>query len=307
MLRVKYATMAAMAAAAIRGPEATDTRLAAGAPTIIGRISAVSIAAGTNLSGRRSHAGIERRPVRARYRVLDGARVTIELGDYDRERPLIIDPVLAYSSYFGGSGDDGVRAIAVDASGNIYLTGVTTSTNFPTANAHQGTRSGPNTTTDVFVTKLNPAGTTVFFSTYLGGAGSENNATETAGRITLDGNGNIYVAGDTVSADFPTTGNAFQPAYAGGANNPADGFISKFSATGVLTYSTYFGGVDVDHINGIAIASNGDITFSGRTRSSQVEGLPLVNAIDTTLAEILELTRPLALLLAALLLTVAAA
>jgi len=229
-------------------------------------------------------AGNERRAVRADYRLAGRQQVTIALGDYDREQPLIIDPVLAYSSYFGGSGDDGVRAMAVDANGNIYLTGVTTSTNFPTASAHQGTKSGPNTTTDAFVTKLNPAGTTVFFSTYLGGTGSENNATETAGRIALDANGNVYVAGDTVSPDFPTTGNAFQPAYAGGSNNPADGFISKFSATGILTYSTYFGGQDVDHINGIAIASDGDITFSGRTRSSQVEGFPLVNAMDTTLA-----------------------
>ena len=177
-----------------------------------------------------------------------------------------------------------VRAIAVDANGNIYLTGVTPSTNFPTASAHQGSKLGTNATTDAFVTKLNPAGTTVFFSTYLGGTGSENNATETAGSIALDANGNVYVAGDTVSADFPTTGNAFQPTYAGGSNNPADGFIARFTATGVLSYSTYFGGQDVDHINGLAIASDGDITFSGRTRSSQVEGFPLVNAIDTTLA-----------------------
>ena len=177
-----------------------------------------------------------------------------------------------------------MRAIAVDANGNIYLTGVTTSTNFPTASANQGSKRGTNATTDAFVTKLNPAGTTVFFSTYLGGAGNENDATETAGSIALDANGNVYVAGDTVSADFPTTGNAFQPAYAGGVNNPADGFLTRFTASGVLSYSTYFGGQDVDHINGLAIASDGDITFSGRTRSSQVEGFPLVNAIDTTLA-----------------------
>ena len=228
--------------------------------------------------------GDGRRAVRAAYRLVGSQQAAIELGDYDRERPLIIDPVLAYSSYFGGSGDDAVRAIAVDANGNIYLTGVTTSTNFPTASAHQGSKLGTNATTDAFVTKLNPAGTTVFFSTYLGGTGSENNATETAGSIALDANGNVYVAGDTVSADFPTTGNAFQPTYAGGSNNPADGFITRFTAAGVLSYSTYFGGQDVDHINGLAIASDGDITFSGRTRSSQVEGFPLVNAIDTTLA-----------------------
>jgi uncharacterized repeat protein (TIGR01451 family) len=229
-------------------------------------------------------AGGARRPVSADYRVLGGRQVTIALGDYDRGQPLIIDPVLAYSSYFGGNDDDQVRAIAVDANGNIYLTGTTSSTNFPTANAHQGTKPGTNTTTDAFVTKLNPAGTTVFFSTYLGGTSTENNAAETAGSIALDANGNVYVAGDTVSTDFPTTGNAFQPTFGGGSQNPADGFVSKLSATGALTYSTYFGGTDTDHINGIAIASDGDITFSGRTRSSQAEAFPLVNAIDTTLS-----------------------
>ena len=229
-------------------------------------------------------AGSERRPVAADYRLLGGQRVAITLGDYDRSQPLIIDPVLAYSSYFGGSDDDQVRAIAVDTAGNIYLTGSTSSTNFPLANAHQGTKLGTTAYTDAFVTKLNPAGTTVLFSTYLGGTLTENNAAETAGSIALDPLGNVYIAGDTVSADFPTTLNAFQRNFGGGANNPADGFISKFSATGVLTYSTYFGGTDTDHINGIAIASDGDITISGRTRSSQLEAFPLVNALDTTLS-----------------------
>jgi uncharacterized repeat protein (TIGR01451 family) len=225
-----------------------------------------------------------RRAVRADYRVLGSQQVTIALGDYDREQPLVIDPVLAYSSYFGGNDDDQVRAIAVDGAGNIYLTGATSSTNFPTANAHQGTKRGTTAYTDAFVTKLNPAGTTVLFSTYLGGTSTENNAAETAGSIALDALGNVYIAGDTVSADFPTTANAFQPTYGGGANNPADGFISKFTATGVLAYSTYFGGTDTDHINGLAIASDGDLTFSGRTRSNQLEAFPLVNAIDTTLS-----------------------
>ena len=230
-------------------------------------------------------AGVGRRAVRADYRLLGGQQVAIALGDYDRERPLIIDPVLAYSSYLGGSDDDrrprhrrrcerqhlpdrrhhldelpdGERAPGEPSPG-------------PTP---RPTRSSPSS--------IRPARRSSS-RRYLGGTGSENNATETAGSIALDANGNVYVAGDTVSADFPTTGNAFQPSYGGGSNNPADGFLTRFTATGVLSYSTYFGGQDVDHINGLAIASDGDITFSGRTRSSQVEGFPLVNAIDTTLA-----------------------
>ena len=88
-----------------------------------------------------------------------------------------------------------------------------------------------------------------------------------------------------MSADFPTTDNAFQPTYGGGTNSPADGFVSQVHGDRRRSvYSSYLGGTDVDHINGLAIASDGDIIFSGRTRSNQAEGFPLVNAIDTTLA-----------------------
>ena len=225
-----------------------------------------------------------RRNVDADYLVLGRERVVIALGDYDRRRPLVIDPVLAYSSYFGGNADDQVRALAVDAHGNIYLTGVTQSTNFPRANAAQNTKAGDANNLDAFVTKLNPAGTTVFFSTYFGGSGYENSAAETAGSIAVDVNGNVYVAGDTASNDFPTTNGVFQPTYGAGTNSPADGFVAKFSATGALVFSSYLGGTDVDHINGVAVASDGDVIVSGRTRSTAVENFPLVNARDNTLS-----------------------
>jgi uncharacterized repeat protein (TIGR01451 family) len=224
-----------------------------------------------------------RRNVEADYLLLGGNRVVIALGDYDHERALVIDPVLAYSSYFGGNSHDQVRAVAVDAAGNIYLTGVTQSTNFPRANAVQNAKGGPAIGVDAFVTKMNPAGTTLFFSTYLGGSGEENAAAETAGSIALDVNGNVYVAGDTTSADFPTTNGAFQPTYGGGATNPADGFITKLSATGALMFSSYLGGTDVDHINGVAVASDGDVVVSGRTRSGTGENFPLVNARDSVM------------------------
>lgn len=224
-----------------------------------------------------------RTPVAAAY-VLTDAGVRFTLGAYDATRPLIIDPVLAYSSYFGGNSDDAIRAVAVDGAGNIYLTGVTRSTNFPVARATQGTKAGGSTNIDAFVTKLNPLGTTVLFSTYLGGTGNENNATETAGSIALDANGNVYVAGDTVSTDFPTTPGALQPAFGGGETNPPDGFLVKLNANGGLLFSTYFGGEDSDHINNVDVLPGGQIVVSGRTRSSQLEGFPLVNARDNSLA-----------------------
>ena len=226
----------------------------------------------------------ERRTVEAAYLLLGGDRVVIALGDYDHERALVIDPVLAYSSYFGGNADDQVRALAVDANGYIYLTGVTQSTNFPRVNAAQNAKAGDANNNDVFVTKLSPSGTTVFFSTYLGGSGYENAAAETAGSIAVDGNGNVYVAGDTPSNDFPTTNGVFQPTFGAGTNSPADGFITKLSATGALVFSSYLGGTDVDHINGVAVASDGDVIVSGRTRSTALENFPLVNARDNTLS-----------------------
>jgi uncharacterized repeat protein (TIGR01451 family) len=225
-----------------------------------------------------------RRAVDADYLLLGRERVVIALGEYDRELALVIDPVLAYASYFGGNSDDQVRAVAVDGFGNIYLTGVTQSTNFPLASAAQGSKAGTAITYDAFVTKLNPAGTTVFFSTYLGGTGNENVATETAGSIAVDANGAVYIAGDTASADFPATAGAFQPTYGAGTNSPADGFVAKLSATGTLTFASYLGGTDVDHINGVAVATDGDVVVSGRTRSTTLEGFPLVNARDTTLS-----------------------
>src|SRR5262249_47253751 len=125
------------------------------------------------------------------YVLEGGGRVGFRLGAYDRGRPLVIDPVLSYSTYLGGSGDELGRSIAVDAAGNAYVTGLTISTDFPTTpGAFQTIYNGA--AYNAFVTKLNPGGTALVYSTYLGGA-----ASTTGTSIAVDAAGNAYVTGDT--------------------------------------------------------------------------------------------------------------
>ena len=120
-----------------------------------------------------------------------------EVAAYDRNHPLVIDPVLLYSSYLGGSGFDAGNGIALDAAGNIYVAGQTTSTNFPTLNPYQTDYPGKQC---VFVTKFNPTGNTLIYSTYLGGA----DGAAYCNGIAVDKNGCAYVTGYTYSTDFPT-------------------------------------------------------------------------------------------------------
>ncbi|HEX2191574.1 MAG TPA: SBBP repeat-containing protein, partial [Acidimicrobiales bacterium] len=144
----------------------------------------------------------ERRPVTAEYVIAGPAEVAVRLGPYDRSVPLVIDPVLAYSTYLGGRSDDLGTAVAVDANGAAFVTGITASADFPTTpGAFDTTHNGGN---DAFVAKLDPAGTSLVYSTYLGGTGHD------SGRdIALDASGGAHVTGDTGSADFPTTAGAF--------------------------------------------------------------------------------------------------
>jgi beta-propeller repeat-containing protein len=152
---------------------------------------------------------------------------------------------LVYSTYLGGSYQDVGTAIAVDSSGNMYVVGYTDSQNFPTKNAFQSTCNSncAGATYNVFVTKLNSAGSALVYSTYLGGSG-----TDYGSSIAVDSSGEAYVAGYTKgSSNFPTK-NPIQ-AKSGGAR---DGFITKFTSAGsALVYSTYFGGSGDDVIGGI--------------------------------------------------------
>ena len=140
----------------------------------------------------------ERQEVAGRFTVKRGGHVGFEAGEYDATRPLVIDPVLVYSTYLGGSAEDIGYAIAVDPAGNAYVTGLTHSTNFPTVNPAQRTITGDPFYSDVFVTKINSAGSAIVYSTYLGGSRND----EGHG-IAVDAVGNAYVSGYTQSTDFP--------------------------------------------------------------------------------------------------------
>jgi hypothetical protein len=210
-----------------------------------------------------------RRVVACRYALRGGSRVGFELGEYDRERPLVIDPVVSYSTYLGGDNYDHGTAIAVDAYGAAYVTGFATSFNFPvTPGALQQSHAGPRSfhpVHDAFVAKLNPAGTAFVYSTYLGGDGND-----VGSGIAVDGAGQAYVAGATTSTNFPTTPGAYRAASAGGQ----DVFVSKLDAAGsALLYSTYLGGADDEFEPRLALAG-GDVYVAGPTQSADFPVTP---------------------------------
>jgi Beta-propeller repeat len=174
--------------------------------------------------------------------------------------PLATGPFLKYSTYLGGSSADEIRSIAVDAEGCVYVTGNTISTDFYVLNPAQPSYSGPNSIEDVFVAKLNPEGTALIYSTYLGGHGRDLGLA-----IAVDSSGCAYVTGLTTSADFPTTPAAFQTMARGGNNC----FVAKLSANGsTLLYSTYLGGIGNQRGNAITVDSSGCAYVTGSTTSA---------------------------------------
>ncbi|HLX37698.1 MAG TPA: SBBP repeat-containing protein, partial [Candidatus Binataceae bacterium] len=265
----------------------------------------------------------------------DAARFAID--DYDRRRALYIDPALAYSTYLGGSGNPNVgegdlgAAIAIDTAGDAYITGTTFSTDFPTTSGALATSSGAtqNGSSTVFVSKLDPTGTTLMYSTYLGGSlgsGGSGIAVDTSGiayvtgataandfpisqgafqqhlkdssgafvtalnadgskiiystylsgsvldhgnAISVDADQTAYVAGVTLSNDFPTTSGAYQTTNKAFADNESNAFVTRLSSDGTtLMYSTYLGGSNSDEGNAIAVDSSGAAYVSGTAFSS---------------------------------------
>ena len=143
---------------------------------------------------------------------------------------MTIDPTLVYSTFLGGSLDDGAQALAVDLTGHAYVGGYTASADFPVSNAHQDVSGGAN---DAFVTKLDLSGTSVVYSTYVGGVDHD-----VVKALAVDADGNVYAGGDTASPDFPLA-NAYQSSLGGST----DAFLLKLDASGAgLSFSTYLGG-----------------------------------------------------------------
>jgi len=212
-------------------------------------------------------------------RAAEGAQrvhsVGIEVGTYDMRYPLVIDPVLSYSTYLGGSQDERGSGIAVDAAGAMYITGETASVDFPTMNPLQPLRGS----VDAFVTKLTADGSALVYSTYLGGSvldpvvdPSEPGPESRGFGIAVDGAGSAYVTGETNSADFPTSVNAFQGALRGRSN----AFVAKLAPDGsALVYSTYLGGATrtlggsgLDSGRAIAVDGAGSAYVAGETSSA---------------------------------------
>ncbi len=212
--------------------------------------------------------GGRRRTVASRY-VLSGDRVSIRLGAYDHHRALVLDPTvtLAYSTYLGGSVEGDGAGIAVDSSGDAYVTGFTISSDFSTHDPLQrklGGRGYP-PFADAFVAKLNPAGSALLYSTYLGGSGGDAGV-----GIAVDTAGDAYVTGNTTSTDFPTH-DPLQPKFAGanGTSGAGNAFVAKLNPAGsALLYSTYLGGSGGGDVGqGIAVDSAGDAYVTGFTFS----------------------------------------
>jgi len=204
-------------------------------------------------------------------------RVGFEVARYDVSKPLVIDPILVYASYLGGSSADRALAIAVDSAGSAYVTGWTFSANFPvTAGAFQATlvgacRPGCSFNQDAFVSKVSADGSALVYSTYLGGHGFG----DAAYSITVDAAGSAYVTGTTTAADFPITPGAFQTGRRGS-------FVTKLNAAGsALVYSTYLGGSGNDNAASIAVDAAGSAYVTGTAQSTDFPTTP--GAFQTTL------------------------
>jgi len=203
-----------------------------------------------------------RTAVAVNYELQGTNAVRFALGAYEAGAALVIDPVLYYSTFLGGSAYDEAYGIAVDANGNAYVTGTSFSTNFPVASALQPAKAADG---DAFVAKFNPAGSALIFCTYLGGSGYDE-----GDAVAVDGTGAVYVAGVTYSTNFPT----MNPNQAANGGN-GDAFLTKLSATGAaLVYSTYHGYAGYDEAAAVVVNSAGIAFIAGSSEE------PTLNDMD---------------------------
>jgi len=209
--------------------------------------------------------------ITSRYRINGQREVGFVVGKYDETKPLIIDPSLSYSTYLGGgNGDQQANDIKVDSSGNAYVIGSTSASNFPTTNPIQGTYAG---NTDCFLTKINAAGSAILYSTYIGGNDSDGPSS-----IALTASGEISIVGSTYSTNFPTF-NALQSNLSG----QTDAFVLKLNSAGsAFVYSTYLGGSHFNNTEGaaaVAVDSAGNAYVTGSTLSTD---FPVFNAYQSS-------------------------
>jgi hypothetical protein len=230
-----------------------------------------------NINGERQEIASNYKLEKANYKTY---AISFALGEYDKSKELVIDPILVYGSYLGGNLFDEGRAIAVDASGNAYVAGTTISLDFPTTAGTIKPTLLPRTDInsywyDAFVTKVNPTGTAVVFSTYFGGR----NSNEVGTGVAVDASGNVFLGGTTNGADTPTL-NAFQATF-GGAD---DAFLAKLNPTGsALVYSTYIGGNSTETGSKISVnQATGEAVFVGNAYSTNFPTTP--NVIQPTLS-----------------------
>jgi hypothetical protein len=231
--------------------------------------------------------GQTRQPVGGSYRLASLHEVALQISAYDPSKALIIDPVLSYSTYLGGNNIDVAKGIAVGSDGTAFIVGETDSGDFPTAHALQPNQGGGvDFPDDIFVSKISSDGSTLIYSTYLGGE-----AREYAGGITVDSFGSAYITGTTLSVDYPTTQNGFQPA--GGTDGQldkvndryfTDAVVTKLNPAGsALAYSSFYTSSTVtpSHEQGFAIAvdANGDAFVTG---STTINDSAFVIGVDAT-------------------------
>ena len=214
-----------------------------------------------------------REAVESHYAIHADGTIGFVVGDYDESRTLVIDPTLSYVAFLGGTGYDTAEGIAVDSSGNAYITGWTGSTDFPTTvGALDQSYNGGSY--DIYVAKLSATGNSLVYATFIGGSGNE-----VGNAVAVDNSGNVYIAGQSTSADLPTVG-----AYQGTLRGTGDAVLIKLNSSGnALLYSTYFGGTSAtggEVAYDLALDVAGTVYLAGQAYSSD---MPLKNAYDSTL------------------------